>query len=168
MMVQFALIEGKRTFTTSNNIKKLKYLENIKNCVTLTFEQFKDDIDKNHFKMDLIIDILGGKYLEQNLSILGKYGKLILFAVMDGKISKINIARILMKNLSIIGSTLRNKVVEEKALLFEGACENLLPYIVNGAVRPIISRVYKLSEFEKAHQLLKSGNNIGKIVLIAD
>ena len=118
--------------------------------------------------MDLIIDILGGKYLEQNLSILGKYGKLILFAVMDGKISKINIARILMKNLSIIGSTLRNKVVEEKALLFEGACENLLPYIVNGAVRPIISRVYKLSEFEKAHQLLKSGNNIGKIVLIAD
>ena len=51
---------------------------------------------------------------------------------------------------------------------FEEACENLLPYIVNGAVRPIISRVYKLSEFEKAHQLLKSGNNIGKIVLIAD
>jgi len=73
-----------------------------------------------------------------------------------------------MKNLSIIGSTLRNKVVEEKALLFKEACENLLPHIINGAVRPIISRVYKLSEFEKAHQLLKSGNNIGKIVLIAD
>ena len=168
MMVQFALIEGKRAFTTSSNVKKLKYLENIKNCVTLTFEQFKDDIDKNNLKMDLIIDILGGKYLEQNLSILGKYGKLILFAVMDGKISKINVARILMKNLSIIGSTLRNKVVEEKALLFKEACENLLPHIINGAVRPIISRVYKLSEFEKAHQLLKSGNNIGKIVLIAD
>ena len=53
MMVQFALIEGKRTFTTSNNIKKLKYLENIKNCVTLTFEQFKEilKILKNFFKI---------------------------------------------------------------------------------------------------------------------
>lgn len=168
MMIQFALNESKRVFTTSRNIKKLEYLKNFKNCERLTFEQFKDDIDTSGLKMDLIIDILGGKYLEQNLSILDKYGKLILFAIMDGKISEINIARILMKNLNIIGSTLRSKATEEKVSLFKEACENLLPSITEGIVKPIISKVYKFSEFEKAHQLLKSGNNIGKIILVMD
>ncbi|MFK7761145.1 MAG: zinc-binding dehydrogenase [Candidatus Midichloriaceae bacterium] len=168
MMIQFALNESKRVFTTSRNIKKLEYLKNFKNCERLTFEQFKYDIDTSGLKMDLIIDILGGKYLEQNLSILDKYGKLILFAIMDGKISEINIARILMKNLNIIGSTLRSKATEEKVSLFKEACENLLPSITEGIVKPIISKVYKFSEFEKAHQLLKSGNNIGKIILVMD
>lgn len=168
MMIQFALNESKRVFTTSRNIKKLEYLKNFKNCERLTFEQFKDDIDTSGLKMDLIIDILGGKYLEQNLSILDKYGKLILFAIMDGKISEINIARILMKNLNIIGSTLRSKATEEKVSLFKEACENLLPSITEGIVKPIISKVYKFSEFEKAHQLLKSGDNIGKIILVMD
>ena len=168
MMIQFALNEGKRVFTTSRDIKKLEYLKNFNNCERLTFEQFKDNISISGLKMDLIIDILGGKYLEQNLSILDKYGKLILFAIMDGKISEINIARILMKNLSVVGSTLRNKATEEKVALFKEACENLLPCITKGMIKPIISKIYKFSEFEKAHQLLKSGDNIGKIILIMD
>ncbi len=168
MMIQFALNEGKKVFTTSRDIKKLEYLRNFKNCERLTFEQFKDDIDTSGLKMDLIIDILAGKYLEQNLSILDKYGKLILFAIMDGKISEINVARILMKNLNIIGSTLRSKAIEEKVLLFKEACENLLPFITKGVVKPVISKIYKFSEFEKAHQLLKSGDNIGKIILIME
>ena len=168
MMIQFALNEGKKVFTTSRDIKKLEYLRNFKNCERLTFEQFKDDIDTSSLKMDLIIDILAGKYLEQNLSILDKYGKLILFAIMDGKISEINVARILMKNLNIIGSTLRSKAIEEKVLLFKEACENLLPFITKGVVKPVISKIYKFSEFEKAHQLLKSGDNIGKIILIME
>ena len=61
MMIQFALNEGKRVFTTSRDIKKLEYLKNFNNCERLTFEQFKDNISISGLKVDLIIDILGGK-----------------------------------------------------------------------------------------------------------
>ena len=125
-------------------------------------------IRKKNLKIDLIIDILGVKYLDQNLSLLDKYGKLILFAVMDGKISEINAARILMKNLTIIGSTLRNKNEKQKSLLFQEACKNLLPHIFEGTIRPLISKIFPLKDYIHAHQYIKSGKNIGKVILVTD
>lgn len=168
LMIQYALNEGKDVFTTARNIKKLDYLKDSPNCKRLSFDQFQENIKFQNLKIDLIIDILGGKYLDQNLSLLNKYGKLILFAVMDNKISEINAARILMKNLTIIGSTLRNKEEKQKSLLFQEACKNLLPHIFKGTIQPLISKILPLKDYIYAHQYIKSGANIGKVVLITD
>ncbi len=168
LTIQYALNEGKDVFTTARDIKKLDYLKNFPNCKRLSFDQFKDKIKSKNLKIDLIIDILGGKYLDQNLSLLNKYGKLILFAVMDSKISEINAVRILMKNLTIIGSTLRNKNEKQKSLLFKEACKNLLPYIFEGTIRPLISKIFPLKDYIHAHQYIKSGKNIGKVILVTN
>jgi NADPH2:quinone reductase len=165
-IVQFALCDGKTVYTTSKDVKKLSYLNGRENCKTLTFDDFKTAIVDDG-KVDIIIDILGGKYFDDNLSILKEGGKLILFATMDGKISQINVARILMKNLSIIGSTLRNKSDDTKAKLIQEAVKNLLPYIKQGKVKPLISKVFRLEDYKEAHEFIKSGQSVGKVVLKA-
>ena len=165
LMIQYALNENKKVYTTARNIKKLDFFKKFQNCKTLSFDTFQDEIKSKNLRMDLIVDILGGKYLNQNLSLLNKYGKLILFAIMDGKISEINAAKILMKNLTIIGSTLRDKNDKQKSLLFKDACKNLLPYIFQGTINPLISKTFPLKDCTLAHQYIKSGNNIGKIIL---
>ncbi|MFQ3306879.1 MAG: NADPH2:quinone reductase [Candidatus Midichloriaceae bacterium] len=164
MMVKFALFFGKKVYTTSKNIEKLDYLKNIDNCTCLTFDDYIENI-LNYGKVDLVIDILGGKYLDGNLKVLQEKGRLILFAVMDNKTSEINIARILLKNLTIIGSTLRNKTKEEKALLINDMVKNLLPIITSGKISPIISKIFKLEDYKSAHDFIKSGKNIGKVIL---
>ncbi|WPX96937.1 zinc-binding dehydrogenase [Candidatus Bandiella euplotis] len=163
-MVQFALCDGKIVYTTAKAVAKLDYLKNYGNCIRSTFDEFKTRIASAE-KVDLLIDILGGRYFEDNLSILNEHGRLILFAVMDGKLSTVNAARILMKNLTITGSTLRNKTPDEKASLLDQAVKNLLPYINQGKVTPLISKVFSLKDYKEAHQFIQSGRSIGKVIL---
>jgi NADPH2:quinone reductase len=163
-MVQFACCDGKVVYTTSKNIDKLNYLKDTANCIRSTFKDFKEVILEND-KVDIVVDILGGKYFDDNLNVLNNAGKLILFAAMDGKFSEINVARILMKNLTIIGSTLRNKTNDAKAELLNEAVRNLLPYVDQGKVKPVISKVFPLENYKEAHEFIKSGESVGKVVL---
>ena len=167
-MIQFALSEGKNVLTTSRYIKKLQYLKNFKNCQLVALDRFDNNITQKILNIDLIVDILGDQYFNKNLSILAQHGRLISTAVMSCKTSKIDLAKILMKNLTIIGSTLVNKSIKRKTLLFKEACNALLPKFTKGIIKPLISRTYKFSELQKAHDLLKSNGNIGKVVLTLD
>jgi NADPH2:quinone reductase len=123
-----------------------------------------DDL-KRRGGADIILDILGGSNLEKNVSALNKNGKLISIAVMTWAISNINLASVLMKNLTIIGSTLRSQSPEQKSDLIKNAITELYSLIETNNIKPIVDSVYNFEDAPKAIAHLESRKHFGKVVI---
>ena len=115
--------------------------------------------------IDVILDPVGGSYLEDNLKLLGLNGRLVLIGLMGGNAAQINLAMLLMKRLRVIGSTLRTRPVEEKAVVMAQLLEKVWPKIESGEIKPIVDTVFPIEEVEKAHALVESDETIGKVVM---
>lgn len=115
--------------------------------------------------VDLVLDIMGKDYLERNLSCLAVDGRLVVIALQSGVRSTINLLPILLKRLTITGSTLRPRSVAEKAAIAEALKMKVWPLLESGRVKPILHRVFALEDACSAHRLMESGEHIGKIVL---
>lgn len=115
--------------------------------------------------VDLILDMVGAPYLEQNLSCLAPRGRLILIGLLGGPSATIDLSRILKQSLRIRGTVLRPRPVEEKIRLNQEFRRRILPFFENGALTPIIDREFPLEEAAGAHSFMESNGNFGKIVL---
>lgn len=115
--------------------------------------------------VDLILDMVGAPYLEQNLSCLASRGRLILIGLLGGPSAPIDLSRILKQSLRIRGTVLRPRPVEEKIRLNQEFRRRILPFFENGVLIPIIDREFPLEEAAEAHSFMESNGNFGKIVL---
>jgi NADPH:quinone reductase len=115
--------------------------------------------------IDIIFDWIGASYLRKHLEILKTKGRLILIGLMGGSIGEINLAPVVSKRLTIIGSVLRSQSREEKAVIARGFIDTVLPLLKDGKVRPIIDRIFPIRQAEEAHRYLKAGEPFGKVVL---
>ena len=115
--------------------------------------------------VDLILDMVGAPYLEQNLSCLAPRGRLILIGLLGGPSAPIDLSRILKQSLRIRGTVLRPRPVEEKIRLNQEFRRRILPFFENGVLTPIIDRELPLEEAAEAHSFMESNGNFGKIVL---
>ena len=115
--------------------------------------------------VDLILDMVGAAYLEQNLSCLARGGQLILIGLLGGPSAPIDLSRVLKRSLRIRGTVLRPRPVEEKIRLNQEFRRRILPCFENGALAPIVDRVFPLEEAFAAHAFMESNGNFGKIVL---
>jgi putative PIG3 family NAD(P)H quinone oxidoreductase len=116
--------------------------------------------------VDVILDIVGGDYLPRNLECLALNGRLTQIGLIGGARAQVNLATVLQKRLTITGSTLRARSVEEKGAIARQLEEHVWPLLASGAVAPVIDSTLPLHEAAKAHRLLEAGTVIGKIVLI--
>lgn len=115
--------------------------------------------------VDVILDMVGGDYTPRHLSILKRDGRLIVIAFQRGAKAEMNLGQVLMKRLSIVGTTLRSRIPEEKARLARAIRGEVLPLIENGRIRPVVDSVFPLNEVEMAHQRMENSFHFGKIVL---
>ncbi len=116
--------------------------------------------------VDVLIDFVGASYFDKNMSIMNPDGRWIILALMGGrKTNEINLGKILIKRLKIMGSTLRARSNEYKSELIAGFSESFLPLFGTGELKPVIDSTYPLEEVEKAHEHMESNRNIGKIIL---
>ncbi len=115
--------------------------------------------------VDIILDWIGAPYLHNHLEILKTRGRLVIIGLMGGSAGEINLVPVLSKRLRIIGTVLRSQSQEEKAEITRGFIEMVLPLLKSGRVKPIIDRIFPISEVEDAHRYLKKGEHFGKIVL---
>lgn len=164
--IQIAATVGCKVFTSTSNIGKFQFCYNLgaDECFNYLDNNFSSLI-KEQDGVDLVVDILGGKYLTENLKSLNKYGKLVSLAVMDGSEAKINMGGILMKNLSIFGTTLRSKPEHVKAEYIRQVNKLLMPMVYTGKLKPIIDSVYSFNDIEAAHNKMKSRTHKGKIII---
>ena len=114
---------------------------------------------------DLILDHIGGPYLEPNLRCLAVGGTLMLIGVMYGAVAEFNLARVMVKRQRIIGSVLRSRPAAEKAALIAKFADTVLPLMAESAVVPLISEVYALAKAADAHRAMEASGHFGKIVL---
>ena len=115
--------------------------------------------------VDLILDPVGGSYLQDNVKLLGISGRLVLIGLMGGLSAELDLAQVLRKRLRVIGSTLRARPVDEKAEIMGQLESRVWPKIVSGEIKPILDTVFPITETEKAHELMSSDTTIGKVVL---
>ncbi|MGA2028026.1 MAG: NAD(P)H-quinone oxidoreductase [Syntrophobacteraceae bacterium] len=115
--------------------------------------------------VDIILDWIGASYLRKHLEILKTRGRLVIIGLMGGSAGEINLVPVLSKRLKVIGSVLRSQSREEKAEITRKFIETVLPLLKSGRVKPIIDRIFSISEVEAAHRYLSKGEHFGKIVL---
>jgi len=115
--------------------------------------------------VDLVLDIVGGDYIEKNLKCLALEGRLVIIAFLRGSRVEVDWRHIMLKRLTVTGSTLRASPPERKVAIAQSLRENIWPLIESGEVKPVIHRVFPLAEAAAAHALMESSQHIGKIML---
>jgi NADPH:quinone reductase len=115
--------------------------------------------------VDLILDMVGGEYVEKNLQALAVEGRLVQIAWLKSPKVTANFAQLMLKRLTWTGSTLRPRSVEQKGEIARSLEARVWPLLAAGKVRPLIYRTFPLVDAAKAHALMESGEHIGKIVL---
>lgn len=114
---------------------------------------------------DVILDIIGGAYLAQNVEALAPGGRLVLIGLMNGTRAELDLAAVLRRHIRIIGSTLRSRPVEEKAEITAGFVRRFGRALDSGTIRPPIYKVLPLAQAAEAHRMMQASEYFGKIVL---
>jgi NADPH:quinone reductase-like Zn-dependent oxidoreductase len=119
--------------------------------------------------VNVILDIMGGSYLNQNIAALGMDGRLVMLGFLGGAHAKdVDLLAILGKRATITGSLMRARTREEKASIAEQLHEYVWPVLAAGRCLPMIDKVYPLTDASLAHARMEAGDHIGKIVLRVD
>lgn len=116
--------------------------------------------------IDVILDMIGGDYLNKNINILNPEGRLVHINAVDGSRVDLDIWKVMTKRLTITGSTLRSRAYEFKKKLAKEIQENVWPLIESKRFRPVIFKTFPFSEAAEAHRLLEDGSHTGKIILV--
>jgi putative PIG3 family NAD(P)H quinone oxidoreductase len=115
--------------------------------------------------VDVILDHLGAAYLAQNVKALATGGRLALIGVMGGRKAELDLGRVLVQRLSIMGSTLRPRPVEEKTAIIRRFEQEVMPHFATGRIAPLIHHVYPLEQAAEAHRVMEASEHFGKLVL---
>jgi putative PIG3 family NAD(P)H quinone oxidoreductase len=115
---------------------------------------------------DVILDIIGGGYLDRNVAALATGGRLVVIGMQGGRRAELDLGALLAKRASISATALRSRPVEEKTEIVHGVREEVWPLIESGAIRPIVDRRIPMSAAADAHRVVESGDHIGKVLLV--
>jgi NADPH2:quinone reductase len=115
---------------------------------------------------DLILDMVGGDYIQRNIQCAAEDGRIVQIAFLQGSAVSLNLMPLMLKRLTLTGSTLRARPESFKAALASSVEHNVWPLVEAGRVRVVLARRFDLAEAAEAHRLMESSAHIGKIVLI--
>ena len=167
--IQLAKSFGAKVYTTVGSDKKCNIMKKLGAELAINYNNydFEEEIYKhtNGEGVNIILDIIGANYFNKNLNVLSKNGKLLIIAFQGGYENKLNLLPILTKWLTVSGSTLRPRSIEEKGLIAKNLYEKVWPLIEKKVVLPQIYGSYNLKDANKAHTMVESSQHIGKIIL---
>jgi NADPH2:quinone reductase len=168
--IQLAKQFGARIFVTAGSLEKCQACEKLGADVAIEYkrEDFAEVI-KNKTAgrgVDVILDMIGGDYFQRNINSLAMDGRLVSIAYLRGARVEVNFMPVMRNRLTITGSTLRPRTVEQKGAIAAALRGKVWPLIEKGKVKPLIEKTFPLTEAAEAHRLLESSTHIGKIVLI--
>lgn len=124
----------------------------------------KEQLDEGH-PVDVAIDCLGGKMMGGCLPYMSHGGRWIMIAALAGQVTEIDLKNIYVRNVRIIGSTLRSRTPQTKAKILSELVEHVWEKVESGEVKPTVCKVFPITDAEKAHDMLYGGKNVGKVVL---
>jgi len=167
--IQLAVARGSQVVATAGTDDKCRAVEALgaKRCVNYKSADFVAGVKEitGGRGVDVILDIIGGDYTAKNLECLNRDGRLVQIGLMGGADASISLRLILLKRLTVTGSTLRIRTPAEKGAIATSLEREVWPLLESGRVKPVISATYPLERAADAHRQLESGAVIGKVVL---
>ncbi|MFA7413893.1 MAG: NAD(P)H-quinone oxidoreductase [Rhizobium sp.] len=168
--IQLARVFGAEVFATAGSAEKCAACEKLgaRRAINYREEDFVEVIREETGKrgVDAVLDMIGAAYFEKNLAALAKDGCLSIIAFLGGAIAeKVDLRPIMVKRLTVTGSTMRPRTAEEKRGIRDELVAEVWPFLDAGDVAPIIHTVLPLEQVVEAHRLMESSQHIGKIVL---
>jgi putative PIG3 family NAD(P)H quinone oxidoreductase len=163
--LQVAKAKGNKVIGTSRTQDKLDECKKLGLDFAINTgenSEFSKEIENS---VNVILDLVGASYFEQNLKSLAKKGRLILVGLVGGRKAEFDMGMALMKRLKIIGTVLRSRSAAEKATATANFIGEVLPLIKAGKIKANLDKVFKVEDVQKAHEYLESNKSFGKVVL---
>ena len=167
--IQMARAFGHRVFATAGSAEKCAACERLgaERAINYRTEDFAEVVKQltGGKGVDVILDMVGGDYLQRELKCLATDGRLSIIAFLGGSKTTLDLGDVLYRRLTITGSTLRPRSIEYKAQVAQALREKVWPLLEHGRIKPVIHQVFPLDRAADAHALMESGSHIGKILL---
>ncbi|KAA0893029.1 NAD(P)H-quinone oxidoreductase [Pusillimonas sp. ANT_WB101] len=167
--IQLANAFGAEVWTTVGNSEKAEACKKAGAAHTILYKEqdFKEVVREmtDGYGMDVILDMVGGDYINRNIHSLALNGRLVQIAFLEGSKTQIDALPVMIKRLTFTGSTLRPRSDEDKGEIAKALSEQVVPLMEKGRCTPIIHTVFPMNEVSKAHDLMESSRHIGKIAL---
>lgn len=167
--IQLAKARGATVYTTVGNAAKAQAClrHGVDAAIVYREQDFVEEIARltDHRGVDLILDMVGGDYVERNLKSLAMDGRLVQIAFLKSARVEVDWSPIMIRRLTYTGSTLRPRTDAQKNAIADQLLEQVWPLLERGDALPLIHRVFRLSDAGAAHALMESSEHIGKILL---
>ena len=169
MAIQLAREVGARVAVTAGSPAKLERCRELGADVLIDYHD-EDFVAVVHEATegrgaDVVLDVMGAKYLARNLTVLAVNGRLVIIGLQGGAKAEINLGQLLAKRAAVIATTLRARPVEEKAAIIAAVREHVWPLIAAGRVRPVIHATFPMSQVSAAHAVVEESSHVGKVLL---
>ncbi len=168
MALQMAKIAGaSKIYATAGSAEKCALATELgaDRAINYKTEDF-ETIIKEEGGVDVTLDMVGGDYIQKNISVSRPDGRIINIAYMNGFTAEVNFAPVLMKRLTLAATTLRARPVEEKRRIRDAVEKDFWPQVISGDLRPVLEQAFPIAEAEAAQALMAKGGHSGKIVLV--
>ncbi len=167
--IQIARVLGARVFVTAGTDEKCQACRDLGAEVAINYrtEDFQAVVKERSEGrgVDVILDMVGGDYIQRNIDSLATNGRMVFIAFLKGIKAEVNFLPVMLRRLTITGATLRVRSIEEKAGIAKSLRRFIWPQIEAGRIKPVIYTTFPLAQASEAHRLMESGAHTGKIVL---
>ncbi|BCW90386.1 Phthiocerol synthesis polyketide synthase type I PpsC [Alphaproteobacteria bacterium SO-S41] len=167
--IQLYAAQGHTVFATAGGPEKVALCEKLgaKRGIDYKSEDFVEVIktQTSGKGVDVILDMVGGDYIPRNIQSLALEGRLVNIAYQQGSKVEVNFGSVLMKRLTVTGSTLRARTAAQKAQVAAGVLRDAWPLLESGRIKPVVDSVFPLEKVAEAHARMAAGTHAGKIVL---
>jgi putative PIG3 family NAD(P)H quinone oxidoreductase len=167
--IQLARAVGARVLVTAGSADKLARCRELGATAAINYRE-EDFVERVRAETggtgaDVILDIIGARYLSRNVDALAVNGRLAIIGLQGGAKAELDLGLLLRKRAAVLATSLRGRPVEEKAAIVAAVGEHVWPLVARGAFRPVVDRVLPMSRAAEAHQILEASEHVGKIVL---
>ncbi|MCA4134457.1 NAD(P)H-quinone oxidoreductase [Arthrobacter sp. M4] len=171
MAIQLAKAMGARVATTAGTEEKVgtaKAFLGADIAINYAEEDFPEILKQNTggHGADVILDVVGAKYLAKNIEALADYGRLIVIGLQGGTKAEIDLGKLLSKRAAVIATALRPRPVAEKGIIMNAVREHVWPLLTDGRVKPLVAKTFPLDQVRQAHEYFDSGDHVGKVLLV--
>ena len=167
--LQIARVAGARVVGTARSLEKLERAKKLGLDIAIDASRgdwaAQVEVAIGAERVHALVDLVGGNYFEGNLRVLALRGRIVVVGLTAGATTPFNIAMLLAKRLTIVGTMLRSRGLEEKIALARDFSERVVPLFDAGRLKPVVDRVFSFDEIRAAHELMESNATFGKIVL---
>jgi len=168
--IQIASSLGARVITTAGSEEKCKVCRELGAEQAINYRQEDFVAAAKEFTggvgVDVVLDMVGGEYIQRNIKALGPDGRHVSIAFLSGSKAEVNFMPVMLKRLTLTGATLRPLPIERKGEIAKALKETVWPLIANGEIAPVVHSTFPLAQASEAHRLMESSQHIGKIILV--